>query len=205
MSVKEFLESLMLEKAPGPRPSFSVLDVIKVLELIAKTGSVGRGRIAGETGLGEGSTRTLINRLVDAGLIAISKGGCALTEKGRMIWDEITAIMPYKVELGKNELTLASFNVAVLVKGRGERIKKGLEQRDAAVSAGGKCIITLVFRNNKLILPSISNDLAKDFASTFKQITNTMTLEENDVVIICGAENFKDAEYGALAATWTII
>jgi predicted transcriptional regulator len=205
MSVKSFLDSLVLEKAPGPHPTFTVFDIIKVLEIIADAGPVGRGKLSDKLGLGEGSTRTLIGRLTDAGLIATSRSGCSLTKKGDKIWRELKAILPMKVELEKNELTFAPYNVAVLIKGRGEKVKKGLEQRDAAVRAGAKGAVTLVFRDNKLVLPTISTDLSKDFPETFDQITRLMKPEENDVVIISGADRLKEAEHGVLAAAWLTI
>jgi len=205
MSVKKFLDGLVLEKAPGPRTSFSVFDLMKLLEIIAETGSIGRGKLSEKLCLGEGATRTLINRLTDAELIVTSKSGCALTEKGEKTWNDIKAMLPRKFEVEKNELTFAAYNVAVLVRGRGERVKKGLEQRDAAVMAGAKGATTLVFKNNKLILPMISADISKDFPIAFKQITSLTALEENDVLIISNADQPKEAEYGALAAAWSII
>jgi len=195
----------VLEKAPGPRPSFSVFDVIKAMELIAEKGSIGRGKIAEELRLGEGATRTLISRLIDARLIASSKSGCSLTEKGAKIWNELRAIIPQKFVLEKNELTFAAYSVALQVKGQGGKVKKGLEQRDAAVTVGAKGATTLVFKDNRLILPMISTDVAKDYPVTFNQIIRLTKLEENDVVIISSADQLKMAEYGALAAAWSLV
>jgi predicted transcriptional regulator len=204
MSVKDFLSGLVLEKAPGPYPSFSIFDVIKVLEIIAESGSIGRGKLSDELGLGEGATRTLLGRLTDAGLTVTMKSGCSLTERGKKIWGELKAILPRKVELEKNELTFAVYNVAVLVRHRGEGVGKGLEQRDAAVRAGAKGAITLIFKNGRLVLPAISEDLSKDFPIAFGQVAHSMEPKEDDAVIISGADQRKEAEYGALAAAWTI-
>jgi len=205
MSLKKILDTLVLEKAPGPRPSFSVFDVIKSMELIAEKRSIGRGKIAEELRLGEGATRTLISRLTDARLIAASKSGCSLTEKGEKVWNELKAILPRKFVMEKNELTFAAYSVALQVKGKGEKVKKGLEQRDAAVTVGARGAATLVFKDNRLILPMISTDVAKDYPVTFNQITHLTKLEENDVVIISSADQLKTAEYGALAAAWSLI
>jgi predicted transcriptional regulator len=204
MSVKRLLEGLTLEKAPGPTPSFTVFDIMKVLEIIAETGSIGRGKLSEGLGLGGGATRTLLARLKDAELVFTSKSGCSFTEKGRRVWTEIKTVLAQKTEMEKNELTFAAHNVAILVKGRSQKVKKGLEQRDAAVRAGAKGATTLVFEDNRLALPTISQDLAKDHPEAFRQITSLMNLEENDVVIISSADQPKEAEYGALAAAWTI-
>jgi len=205
MSVRRHLERLVLEKAPGPVPSFNVFDIVKVLETIADAGLIGRGKISEKLRLGEGATRTLLARLSDAKLITTSKSGCALTGKGKRLWEEFSAIMPQKVELQENELTFAPYNVAVLVKNRVQKVEKGLEQRDAAVRAGARGAMTLLLKGNRLVLPTISQNLASDYPKAFSQIAKLRNLEENDVVIICGADGRKEAEYGALAAAWTII
>jgi len=205
MSVKEFLESLMVEKAPGPAPSFTVFDLVKTMEIIAETRLIGRGRLSEELGLGEGATRTLIARLTDADLISTSKSGCSLTQKGEKAWQDIRAVLPQKAVLGRNELTFAPYNVAVLVRGRSENVRKGLEQRDAAVRAGARGAATLVFRDDRLLLPTISTDLAEAYPKAFSQVTSLMDLEDGDVVIISCADKPREAEYGAIAAAWTII
>ena len=205
MSVKEFLESLMVEKAPGPTPSFTVFDLVKTMEIIAETRLIGRGRLSEKLGLGEGATRTLIARLTDAELISTSKSGCSLTEKGEKAWQDIRTALPQKAVLGKNELIFAPYNVAVLVRGRSRNVKKGLEQRDAAVRAGARGAATLIFRDDRLLLPTISTDLAEAYPKAFSQVTSLMDLEDGDVVIISCADKPREAEYGAIAAAWTII
>ncbi len=204
MSMKDYLNNIVAGKAPGPKPSFSVLDILKTLELIAKAGSMGRGKIAERTGLGGGAVRTLINRLTEAELIASSKEGCVLTDKGKDMWVEIKSVIFQKHELKQDELLHAPCNVAILVKNRGTLIGKGLEQRDAAVMAGGKGALTLVFKRGKLVLPSISSDMARNYPKTFKHLDDVMKIEEDDVIIISGADTLREAEYGALAAAWTL-
>lgn len=205
MTIKKLLEGLLKEKAPGPSPSFSVFHVIKVLELTAKEGPIGRGKLSRELGTGEGTTRTLLNRLIDAGLIITAKPGCLLTEKGETIWNDFQSIFPRKVKLEQSKLTLARYNIAVLIKGCGDKVKTGIEQRDAAILAGAKGATTLIFKNQTLIQPGISENVARDFPEIFNQITKQLELEENDVVVIGSADTWENAEYGALAAGWTLI
>jgi predicted transcriptional regulator len=205
MAVKKILEELLKERAPGPSPSFSIFHIIKALELTAKEGPIGRGKLSKKLGTGEGATRTLLNRLIDAGLIITSKPGCLLTEKGETIWNDFQSIFPQKVKLEESELTLANYNIALLIKGCGDKVKTGIEQRDAAILAGAKGATTLIFKNQTLIQPGISENLARDFPEIFNQITKQLALEENDVVVIGSADKWENAEYGALAAGWTLI
>lgn len=205
MSLKKLLERLLEERAPGPSPSFSVFHLLKALELIAKKGPIGRGKISQELKTGEGATRTLIERLKDARLVAITKPGCSLTKKGEEVWNEFRSVFPQKIKLEKIDLTLAPYNVAVQIKDRGDKVKAGVEQRDAAIMSGAKGATTLLFRNKKLVLPTISENVAKDFPLTHRQISKLLKLEENDVVVIASADSWEKAEYGALAAAWTLI
>lgn len=205
MKIKKLLEGLLRERAPGPSPSFSLFHVIKALELIAKEGPIGRGTLSKRLGTGEGATRTLIDRLRNAGLIVVSKPGCSLTRKGEKIWNEFQSIVSQKVELEKSELTLADRNIAVMIKDCGDRVKMGVEQRDAAILMGAKGATTLIFKNQTLIQPGISENLARDFPTAFNQITRRLEPEENDVVVVGSADTWEKAEYGALAAAWTLV
>ena len=149
MSTRKILETLMKEKAPGPTPSFQIFHIIKALELISHA-PVGRGMLAKKLGIGEGATRTLIERLKNEQIISISKSGCTLTKKGEQLWKRIEKIIPSKIELEQSKLTLSACNVAILVQGKANKVKLGMEQRDAAFLAGAKGATTLVMKKGKL-------------------------------------------------------
>lgn len=203
--MKKFLESLLEEKAPGPYPSFSVFHVVKSLELIAEEGSIGRGLLSSRLETGEGAIRTLVNRLKSYGLIVVSKKGCSLTKEGEKIWSEFQSLFPRKVNLERNELSLAACDVAVQVRRGAGRVRAGVEQRDAAIIAGARSAVTLVFKNGRLRLPGMSEDVSRDYPIAFRQINQQFDLTENDVIVIGSAEAWIKAEEGALAAAWTLI
>jgi len=203
--LKEFLEDLSSSRAPGPAPSFSVFDVVKILRVIAEEGTIGRGKISEKSGLGEGVVRTLLRRLSKAGLVSTSRSGCSLTTEGENLWRKISETIPYLSEIDESELTFAEHNFVVQIRGVGEKVRKGLEQRDAAVRAGAKGAVTMVYRNKKLALPGLTDDISYSFPKAYGQIMSLMNLKENDVVIIACADTIENAEYGALAAAWTLI
>jgi predicted transcriptional regulator len=202
--LKETLERIISERGPGPSPTFSIFHMLHAIELIAEK-KLGRGKLAESLSVGEGATRTIVDRLKGAGLIKTSKAGCALTDKGVKFWKKYKAIFEKKVEIGRNELTLSDCNFAILVKNRGNKIKSGVEQRDAAVKAGAKGATTIVFANNKLEIPSVSSDAKSDFPKATTQILKLFKPEENDVIIIVSAEDLRKANYSALAAAWTLL
>lgn len=201
---KKYLEKIVSEKAPGPPPTFSVLHILRALELIAEK-PTGRGKLAENLNVGEGAIRTIISRLKDAGLITTSKTGCTLTDKGLKLFKEYQSFFKKKIEIGKNELTIAKHSFAVLIKNCGHKIKSGVEQRDAAIMAGAKGATTLLFKKGCLIIPAVSDDVAKDFPEAASQIMASMNPEEDDVIILSSADSLEKAEYGALAAAWKLL
>lgn len=205
MFLKTALKELACGKAPGPAPSFTVLHVVKMLELTAARSPIGRNKLSKELKLGEGTVRTMIKRLKENGLITTLKGGCVLTDKGRKVWAAYSKIFPRKVRLERNELTLSNCNIAVLIKNLGDKVAGGMEQRDAAIIAGAKTATTLVMKNGKLTVPFVSEDVAKDFPLAYKQIITSLKPEDRDAIIISGADNWEKAEYGALAASMVFL
>ena len=203
IAFKQSLENLIREKAPGPSASFSVFHLLLALSIIAEK-PVGRSKLAEELDLGEGVARTLIGCLRDAGLIKTSKAGCFLTDKGLRLWKECESTFKM-TKIGKSELTFADYNFAILVKNRGHKVRSGMEQRDAAVMAGAKGATTMIFKKGRLIFPSTNKDVAEDFPEASTQISSLLGLKENDAIIVASSDSSCKAEYGALAAAWTLL
>jgi len=204
-TVKEVLEKLSGGRAPGPLPTFNVLHAVKTLEILAREGIVGRFKLSQELDIGEGSVRTLLKRMKEAGLVQFSRSGCALTSKGRDLWNEINSKIATKAEINKTEVTVGSHNVAILVRGAGNRVTSGIEQRDAAIKAGALGATTLVVRGGRLVIPMISEDVSKDFPEAYRQVMETLRPQEGDAIVIGSADEPRKAEYGALAAAWTLL
>jgi predicted transcriptional regulator len=200
--LRQFLEEIAGEKAPGPPLKFSVLHMLFALELIAEK-PIGRNKLAQKLNVGEGAVRTILGRLEDAGLIVISKAGCSLTKEGTSLWKEYSSVVK-KVKIGKSELSNAEHNFAVLVRDQGHKLKSGMDQRDAAVMVGAKNATTMVFKDGKLVIPSVTNDLFKDFPRAGNQL-RILHPTEMDVIMIVGADSSEKAEYGALAVAWTLV
>jgi len=63
----------------------------------------------------------------------------------------------------------------------------------------------MIYKDKRLIVPGINIDLERKYPETFERIMHLMEPRDGDVIIISGADTLKSAEYGALAAAWTII
>ena len=201
---KRFIESLASPKRPGPSTTFSMFHIFFALELVSKK-PIGRNKLADKLNVGEGAIRTIISRLKDAGLIVTSKEGCTLTDKGLSVWKNFEEFFPARAKIEKTALTTSKFNYAFLVKNKGHKVKSGIDQRDAAIMGGARRALVIVFKNSSLIIESISNSIEEDFPEAANKILKDLKPEDNDVIIIAGADNPLKAKRGAFAASWVLI
>lgn len=201
---KQYVEGIANQKAPGPSTTFTVSHIFFALELMAES-PIGRNKLAKKLEVGEGAIRTIINRLKDSKLIETSKEGCKLTNKGLDIWRQFEEHFPKRIEIGKTELIKTKHNNAFLVKNSGHKIKSGIEQRDAAIVAGATRAVIIVCKQGSLTIESVSNDLEKEFPQAADQILKVIQPENNDVIIIAGAETKQKAKHGAFSAGWALL
>ena len=201
---KNFIENIVRPKGPGPSTTFSMFHIFYALELMAEK-PIGRSKLAEKLNVGEGAIRTIVSRLKDAGLIVTSKEGCNLTDKGLSLWKRIEEVFPQRVEVERTPLTNSEYNYAFLVKNRGHKVKSGIEQRDAAIMGGARRAVAIVSRNGHLIMESVSNSIEKDFPEASNKILKDLKPEDNDVIIIAGADNPLKAKRGAFAASWVLL
>jgi predicted transcriptional regulator len=201
---KRFIESLASPKGPGPSTTFSMFHIFYALELMAEK-PIGRTKLAEKLKVGEGAIRTIISRLKDAGLIVTSKEGCNLTDKGLSVWKNFAEVFPKRVKIEKTPLTTSEYNYAFLVKNRGHKIKSGIDQRDAAIMGGARRAVVIVSKKGHLVIESVSNSIEKDFPEAANKILKDLKPEDNDVIIIAGADDPIKAKRGAFAASWVLL
>jgi predicted transcriptional regulator len=203
-TLKQLLQEITRQKAPGPSITYTPFHMFCALELVANE-PLGRNRLAEKLGVGGGAVRTIINRLKEAKLISTSKKGCVLTKKGLEAWHRFEEVFPKRAEIPKNELTISKFNYAFLVKNCGNKVKSGIDQRDAAIIAGAKQAIVIVSSNGHLRIENVSESIEKTYPKAASQILKQITPQSNDVVIIAGADSPLKAKLGAFAASWSLL
>lgn len=203
-SLKKYMQQIAGKKAPGPSTTFTIFHVFYALELMAQK-PLGRNKLAEKLNVGDGAVRTIISRLRDAGLIETSKEGCNLTKKGSEIWRQFEEIFPKRVEIPRSELTESEFNFAFLVKKSGQKVKSGIDQRDAAIIAGARKALVIVFRNGHLCIESVSDCIETKYPKAASLILKELMPQDNDVIIIAGADSPLKAKRGAFAASWSLI
>ena len=198
------LKQLAEQKAPGPIHSFTELHLAKAIEIIGRE-PIGRIGLSERLGLGEGTTRTLIDRLLEAKLAQVSKRGCELTESGSSILKDLNSKLGPMARVSRSPITIGPHNFGILVRKAANRVNSGIEQRDAAVRVGANGAVTFVFRGHRLLMPPVLNRTVKESRNATQQILDNFHPGENDVVIIAGADSERLAEDGARAAVWTLL
>lgn len=192
------------KRAPGPSTTFTIFHIFYALELMSQK-PLGRNRLADKLNVGDGAVRTIINRLKEAGLIETSKEGCLLTERGLDTWRQFEEFFPVRVDLPKSELSTSDFNYAFLVKNCGQKVQSGIDQRDAAIIAGARKAMVVVYRNGHLSIESVSDNIAEQYPQAASQILKELKPQDNDVIIVAGAETKLKAKRGAFAASWSLL
>ena len=204
MKALEIIAKVAAKIAPGRLPSFAEAHVVMALEDISSMGTVGRLKLSKDLELGEGEARTLVRHLNKERLIEISRSGISLSAAGRKLLSSVRAILSEQVELPSSPLTVGRFNVAVQVKGMKNAVKYGLEQRDAAITAGAKGATTLIFTKNRLIMPRTGEDVS-EAGSSVGALLSKLNLKEGDVVIIGSADERFKAELGVKTAALELL
>jgi hypothetical protein len=174
------------------------------LEDIGNMGTVGRLKLSKDLQLGEGETRTLVRHLQKEGLIEISRTGISLSVAGRKLLSGLKAVLSEQVEIPSSPLTVGRFNVAVQIKGMKSSVRYGLEQRDAAITAGAKGATTLVFTNNRLAMPG-TGEVLSETGSSIVGVLSKLSLKEGDVIVIGSADDRFKAELGVRAAALELL
>jgi hypothetical protein len=192
--------------APGPKPTFTAIDVIKILLLLGRDSPLGRKTLASQLSLGEGVTRTLIYRLQQNQLLIIQKKGCDLTVKGKKLYEKLCHVLTTAIPVEVGTLSLGKWNYAILIHGATSRVKAGIEQRDAAVRAGALGASTLIYSRDRFNIPPDREDCETTMPSAvWSSLRKTLRPRNGDVLIIAGANSKGAAEDGAIAAALALI
>jgi len=161
LSLLEIIDRVTRKIAPGPAPSFNEAHVVKAIELICERGSVGRILLSRELGLGEGTTRTLLKHLKNEAILKTSRTGISLSEEGKKLFSNLRSKISACSEVPNSPLTVGSCNIAVLIRNAAKAVGSGMEQRDIAIQSGATGATTLIFYNNKLLLPTGEKNISE--------------------------------------------
>lgn len=182
----------------GPKPLFDEVQVRKSLELIGENEPIGRKRLAERLGIGEGSMRTILDRLKDEGFVSSTARGHVLTNQGEKELEERRQFLRFNA----GSLTVGENDVATIVRSVADKVDLGISQRDEAIKVGAKGATVLVFSGDDLSLPNSGEDLDEGVKSRLLEFFNP---NSGDVIIIGTGDDEISAERGALSAAESLL
>ncbi len=174
------------------------------MQLMSKT-TISRSNIAKRLNVGEGTARTILGRLVDAGLVKISKAGCMLTGEGLRVCRDFDKVFPQRGKFSWTELTPSDFNYSFVIREGADKVGSGIEQRDKAIVVGATRALVAIFQNGRLRINAVSDDIEQVFPVAAHKILQDLKPQENDAIVIASGETPLKAMHGAFAASWSLL
>jgi DNA-binding PadR family transcriptional regulator len=194
MEQVKLLDKLVSKIAPGRSPDFTKAHILYTF-IILKGQRMGRKQLSEELHLGEGTIRTMLNRLQDEEFIEISRSGVSLSRNGKEYLNEVMDIFMWK-SLPNSEITVDELNWAVLIRGASHRIRYGVEQRDQALFHGASGATTMIYQDDAWFLPGVKEEIEDRILKSLDDFNP----RENDVAVIGTSKDGFSAILGALAA-----
>lgn len=187
------------DRSGGPIPKFSDYHVWKGIMTIGKEGPIGRKTLSAALGIGEGSTRTILQNLQQEGFVEVNRAGAVLTRKGREILRS-SLIEAKEVDCGF--LTIDKNDCAVKVSNAAHRVVTyGCDERDTAIRAGATGATTLIFKDDHLYFPGDKEPIEVGVEDRLKQ---AFRLRNGDIVLVGTGKTYDLAEKGAVTAALRI-
>jgi hypothetical protein len=190
--------------APAFRPHHAAVALV----LIGRERPLGRYDLCEKMSIGEGSVRTLMKRLSEANLIeAEGKQGQTLTRSGQNLFDMITKDVPLGLELDVKRLVMYEHAFAFLVRGKADKIKDGIRQRDEAIIQGGygkAGATTLIQKRGILVMPPDEFHVLREYEEEALLLIESLRPVDGDIIVIGSADDIRLAREVAMAAVMTL-
>lgn len=189
------------------KPSFKLPHVIFTIMRIGNSPQgIGRYKIKDELNLGEGSVKTLLNRLAKMQLITPESKhqmGHVLTESGKQLLDTINRVIsfPQIIENAGNKyvLGLEAYYIPLKRKDVNPIIRLGIDQRDEAIKIGGTGASVLTFNGEVLVFANDPDQRPIAVPFPLKE------MQKSDLVIIGGGNTKNQAILSTIAAALSLI
>jgi DNA-binding transcriptional ArsR family regulator len=189
-------------------PAFGPHHAAVALILVGREQPLGRYELCEKMSIGEGSVRTLLKRLTEAGYIeAEGKQGQSLTSLGKTLFDQVTRDIPVGLELDLGGLVMYECAFANLVKRKARQVTDGIRQRDEAIIQGGYNTAgasTLVHRGGKLVMPPGDFHILLEYERETLLILDSLRPEEGDAIVVGSADTPNLAREVSMAAVMTL-
>lgn len=199
-NVVKQLAKISSRYAPSRLLSYEMSHVFRAMQLMTEHGKISRNLLTSELNLGEGTIKTLVKHLKMNDIVETSNAGMWLTRKGQVMYKKIDDAIPYELSLKECSLGLGAHNHAILVRGLGDEIGTGIEQRDAAIKVGAQGATTLIYQNKKFLMPDRAQDSLRREPELRSILLEKLNPDEKDIIIIASSDDKKNANLAAKSA-----
>jgi len=190
------------KKGKGPLPSFMQVDLFRALWVLEQ-GKISRKALSQKLGIGEGSTRSILNHFLKRKIVKITQQGCSLTNAGRAVLSEIKRAVIRVLRVRGSPITFNQPAFGIHLKGLAHKLNKGLEERDEAIRAGAFGATVLIVKKGRFAFPGLKiNDFAREVA---KELKENFSSKDGDVLILGYSHNELAAERGAWNAAMHLL
>lgn len=177
----------------GKRKKRSEIKELLMLLILDREGPVGRYRLKDIIGLSEheGLVKLMLADLQKQDYISASKSGCILTQNGKTLLEKrlkalhIVDIKPFDFPL----LKVGPVSIGLHLQNRADKIDSAMEIRDIAVRGGATGATIILFKEEKVSVPSVHQDFLSENPNLAKKIRESFNLEDNDVIVIVSTED----------------
>jgi len=181
------LLSILCSAKRGVKPKFTPYHILKTLLYLTERPH-GRMELSRKLGLGEASTRTLIQRLKVEGLIDVDKiAGAFLTDKGRKVIDEMLDKIILVGSINVKDYCEDCRGYCIVIR-RGLTIVRDrgvLAIRDLVVREGAYGAIIAIFKEGRFLLPVAGNAYEEFRDESLKKfLLSRVTIMEDDAIMI---------------------
>lgn len=188
----------------GAHPSFSEVHLIRTI--IALQTRTGRKKLLRKIGIGEGSMRTILNKLKKRGFIDSTKKGHKLTVSGLECLDKYLKkfTAPFKIYA---EDIVEGRKAGIIARNVSGKITTGVRERDTAVRMGalGALVLKYDAALNKLKFPDDVPSV-DDFPGFKSEIENLdIDFNPGDVLVVAFSDDCSVSENAALEIALALV
>jgi len=195
MSALKLIEGIR-KKRFGPYPSFSPLDALRtVWKLECRKG---RGRLSKEIGIGEWSTRSVLEFLRHEEVVDVTPMGYKLTPKGFSLLKELKKSAVDMDSFPASPLTANKRSIGMVI--RGKRFSSILDVRDEAVRNGASGITLLSLREGKFHFVDSGDEVQSDYLPALNEVIRRFKFRNGDMLLLCFGEDKDRLERAAWAS-----
>ncbi|HJX23687.1 MAG TPA: DUF4443 domain-containing protein [Candidatus Bathyarchaeia archaeon] len=205
MASTTVLKEIAAERFTGPRAAISLSNIVKTILVIGQRKAIGRASLSKEVGVGEGVTRTIIARLKKKTFLTVTNKGCILSKKGETLYSALSAKLIRIANVEGKELNIGGKYSALLTRNIQFSSHPILDYRDTAIRAGASGAILMTSEKKKLAIPSVTDEAGIYAPRLANDLRNKLDPKDGDMIIVCGAPTYRDAENAAIAVALSMV